>query len=114
MHQHRTEDLVGVDRHVGGDVVEQRGADEVAALEAGVAEGQLVARALAAVDHEFGAGLDALADVVAHPLESRAGDQRPVVGLGIEAVPDPQLVDPLDEPGAQPVRGVSRRPAPRR
>ena len=28
--QHRAEDLVGVDRHITGDVVEQGGADEVA------------------------------------------------------------------------------------
>ena len=63
--QHRAEDLVGVDRHVGGDVVEQRRADEVAAFEVRVAELQFVAGAFAAVDDDFGAGLDALVDVVA-------------------------------------------------
>src|SRR5271154_4047887 len=50
--QHRAEDLVGVDRHVGGDVVEERGPDEEALLQAGVIEGQLIGGALAAVDHQ--------------------------------------------------------------
>ena len=82
------------------------GPDEVAALEAGVAEGEVVAGALAAVDDELGAGLDALADVVLDPRQRRRGDQWAVVGLGVEAVADAQLVDPLDEPGAQAVRGL--------
>src|SRR3984957_10843063 len=47
--QHRAEDLVGVDRHVGGDVVEQCGPDEEALLQAGVIEGQFVGGALATV-----------------------------------------------------------------
>ena len=101
--QHRAEDLVGVDRHVGGDVVEQGGPDEEALLQAGVIEGQLVGGALAAVDHQLGARLDALADVVAHPLERGLGDQRAVVGLRVQAVPDAQLVDALNEPVAQPI-----------
>ena len=69
--EHRSEDLVGVDRHVGGDVVEQGGPDEEAAFEAGVVEGQFVAGAFAAVDDELGARVDALADVVAHPRRAR-------------------------------------------
>ena len=86
--QYRAEDLVGVDRHVGRDVVEQRGADEKALLQAVVVEGQLVGGALAAVDHQVGTRLDALADVVAHPLERGLGDQRAVVGLRVETVSD--------------------------
>ena len=72
----------------------------------GVGESQLVAGLLAAVDHDLGAGGDAGVDVVADPLECGAGDQRAVVGLGVQAVADAQVVDPLDEPGAQPVRGL--------
>ena len=54
--QHRAEDLVGVDRHVGRHVVEQRRADEVTAFQAGVAEGEVVAGAFPAVDALIGAG----------------------------------------------------------
>ncbi len=104
--QHRAEDLVGVDRHVGGDVVEQRRADEVAALEVRVAELQIVAGAFAAVDDDLGAGLHALVDVVADALQRSLGDQRAVVGLRVEAVAHAEFVDPLDEPGAQPFCGL--------
>ena len=48
----------------------------------------------------------ALADVVAHPGQRGLGDQRTVVGLGVQAVSDAQVVDPLDQPGAQPIRGL--------
>ena len=101
--QHRAEDLVGVDRHVGGDIVEERGADEEALLQAVVIEGQLVGGALAAVDHQVGTRLNALADVVADPLERGLGDQRAVVGLRVQAVSDPQLIDAFNKPVAQPV-----------
>jgi len=94
--QHRAEDFVGVDRHVCGDVIKQGGADEVPALQAGVTECQFVAGLFPAVDDDLGAGSDAGIDVVPHALEGGAGDQRPVVGLGVEAVADAQIIDPLD------------------
>ena len=88
-------------------MVEQGGADEVAAF-AGSASSKVsssVARSRPSTT-SFGAGLDALADVVPHPVQRGLGDQRAVVGLGVEAVADAELVDALDEPGAQAVRGL--------
>ena len=41
-----------------------------------------------------------------HPGQRRLGDQRTVVGLGVQAVADPQVVDPFDQPGAQPICGL--------
>ncbi len=54
--EHRAEDLLAVDRHVLADIVEQRAADEIAALIALQLEA-------AAVDDELGALGDALVDI---------------------------------------------------
>jgi hypothetical protein len=37
----------------------------------------------------------------------RRVDQRAVVGLGIKAVPDAEIVDSLDQPGAEAFNGLS-------
>ena len=100
--EHRPEDLVGVDRHVLGHVVEERRADEEAVRQIVVAIGLFVAAAVAAVDDEFCTLLDPLADVALDALECRCRDQRAVVGLGVEAVADAQCVDLVDQLGAQP------------
>ena len=84
-------------------MVEQAGADEEAAFEAVVAEGQFVAALVAAVDDEIGSRRDAGVDVAADPVQGGLVDQRPVVGLGVQAVADPQMLDAFGEPGAQPV-----------
>ena len=65
-----------------------------------VAEGQFVAALVAAVDDEIGARRDALVDVAADPVQGGLVDQRPVVGLGVQAVADPQMLDAFGEPGA--------------
>jgi len=101
--QHRPEDLIGVDGHIRGDVVEQGGADEKATLKTLISEGQIMAGLLAAVDHDLGPGLYARVDIAANPLERGLGDKRTIVSLRIEAVSDSQVVDPLNEPGAQPI-----------
>src|SRR5271154_7631374 len=90
------EDRVGIDCHVGGDVVEQGGPEEDPAFQAGLAERQIVAGALAAVHDEVGASGHTVIDVVANSVKGGPGDQRPVVCLGVQAVPDPQIVDPLN------------------
>ncbi len=73
--QHRPEDFVGVDRHVGSDMVEQGRPDEEAALQVRIAfrqpKGQVVAGAVAAVNDQLGTGGHTLADVVAHPRQRR-------------------------------------------
>ena len=102
---HRTEDLVGVDRHIGGDVIEQGRPDEVATFQARVAEGHFVAAFFATVDDEFGAGGDAGVNVATHSVQRGFRDQWAVVGFRVQAVADPQMFDPLGEPVAQPVRG---------
>ena len=86
-------------------MVEQGGADEVALLQTLIIEGELIGGALTAIDHDLGAGLHALADVVADPLQSRAGDQWPVIGLGVQTVPHAQLIDTVNKLGAQTVCG---------
>ncbi len=60
--QHRAEDLLLVDAHLGLDVVEQAAAEEEAVLVALQFEA-------AAVDDELGAFLDAEIDIGAHLLE---------------------------------------------
>ena len=95
-------------------MVEQGRADEVAALEVRIAELQVIAGAFAAVDDGLGAGLHTLIDVVVHPLQCSLGDQRTVVGLRVQAVAHPQVVDPFNQPGAQPIRGLLADRAPRR
>ena len=53
--EHRAEDLLGVDRHIGRHPVEQAAAEEKAVLIALQAD-------IAPVDHQLGTGVDALAD----------------------------------------------------
>ncbi len=84
-------------------MVEQGGPDEEALLQARVVKGEFVGGAFAAIDHQIGARLDALADVVAHPRQRGAGDQWAVVGLRVQAVADAELIDPLNEPVTQPI-----------
>ncbi len=84
--QHRAEDLLLIDRHVGGDVVEQRAAQEVAVLVALHLEA-------ASVDHELGALALALVDVAAHLGEVLRRDQRTHLRFGIGAGTDLQAAD---------------------
>ena len=65
----RAEDLVGVDGHLGRDVVEQGGAQEEAVASAVGGDG-------APVDDERGAGGFAGVDVAGHLVPVRPGDQR--------------------------------------
>src|SRR4051794_28800817 len=74
--EHRAEDLVGVDAHVGGDVVDQGRADPEAV----------------ALDVEFAAVDDrvalAAADVVDDPIARLRGDDRAHLGVGVQARAD--------------------------
>ncbi|MPL73124.1 hypothetical protein SDC9_18917 [bioreactor metagenome] len=97
--QHRPEDLLAVDVHLGGDVVEERRAD---------VEAVLVALDLqaAAIDDERRALLDARADQPVDPVLRLLGDDRPevdVVARGIGA--DLELLDLRNELLDQPVGG---------
>src|SRR5215831_10080161 len=85
--QHRPEDLLLVDAHVGRHLVEQAAAHEEAVLVALQLEA-------AAVDLELRAFLDAEIDVVFHPIELRLGDHRAVVGLRVSRGPDLEALDP--------------------
>src|SRR3954451_5882170 len=82
--QHRPEDLLLGDRHVVGDVGEDRRLDEVALVEP-------LGRLLAAGDQPR-ALLDALADVAAHALALDVGDQRAEARLLLERVAGRELL----------------------
>ncbi len=75
--QHGAEDLLAVDRHVGGDVVEQ-GRSEVEALLMPF-HGEA-----ATVGEECRPLVDALLDVALDPLDGRPCDQGAVVDVGCE------------------------------
>ena len=84
--EHRPEDLVAVDGHVGGDVVEQ-----------GRAEEEALGRELlvTTVDDDRGPGLGALRHVGGHLVTVLFGDERPHVGAGLVARCDLQLRQPF-------------------
>ena len=92
--EHRAEDLLLVDPHVGRDLVEQRAADEVAVLVALHLEA-------AAIDDELGAFGHAGIDVAAHLVEMLLGHERPHLGLGIGAGSDLEGADLRLELGHQ-------------
>ena len=73
--EHRAEDLVAVDVHLGRDAVEQRRADE---------EAVALDLELAAVDDDVGALRLAAVDVADDPLARLRGDDRAHVGVGLE------------------------------
>src|SRR5580704_15872313 len=83
--EHRTEDLVGIDVHVGGDVVEQARADEEAVLVAGHVQA-------AAVHDERGAGLLAAVDVADDAVPGLRRDHRAHVGRPVAARADPGVL----------------------
>ena len=74
--QQRPEDLVAVDLHVGGDVVEQRRPDPESVAAQGV---------LATVDDDVGGGA---LDVADDPVACGRGDDRTHLGVGLEAGTD--------------------------
>ena len=76
--EHRPEDFLLVDAHVGRDIVEQASAEEKAVLVA-------LQLQIAAVDNQFRAFLDAEVDVAAHFRQMFGGDQRPHLGFLIDA-----------------------------
>ena len=100
--QHRPEDLVLVDLHVGAHMVEQAAAHEVALLVAL----QLQATA---VDHEFGAFLHALVDIAHHLVPVLARHQRTHLRLRIEARPDLQRRHARRQLLHQPVADIAHR-----
>ena len=67
--QHRTENLVTIDRHVRGHLVEQRAADEKPVLIA-------LQPQTAAIHHDIGAILFALVDIAFDPCLGLGGDDR--------------------------------------
>ena len=77
--EHRPEDLVAVGVHLGRHVVEQRDAEE---------EPVTLGRRLAPVGDDRGALVGAGGDVGGDLVAMLAGDERPHLGLGLEAVPD--------------------------
>ena len=89
--QHRAEDLLFVDAHVGLDLVEHRAAHEEAVLVA-------LQFQAAAVDDELGAFLDAEIDVGAHLVVMRLCDERPHFGGGIGPRSNSQCPNPWLEP----------------
>ena len=101
-HQHRTEHLVAVDRHLGRDAVEQRRADPEALLVAGHLEP-------AAVAAQLGALLDAGVDRARHPVARGAGDQRAHLAAVLGARADLHRVDARFERRGQRVAGAARR-----
>ena len=92
--EHRPEDLFLVDLHVGGDVVEQRAAEEVAVLIALQLEA-------AAIDHQLGAFGDAGIDIALHLVVMLLGHQRAHLGFRIGAGADLQGADLRLELGHQ-------------
>ena len=87
---HRAEDLLAHDLHVGRGVGEHGRLDEVPAVAHPAAAGRRV-----------GAGVHARGHVAEHLLVLLGGDQRPHLGVGVEPLADldlPGLVgDPLDD-----------------
>ena len=98
--QHRAEDLVAVDAHVGRDVVEQRRADQ---------EAVPVALEPAPVDDRVGAGVDALVDVADDPVARLRRDHRAHLRVGLEARADLDRQRLLAQPLDQRVGGVADR-----
>ena len=77
-HEDRAEDLLAGDRHVPGDLGEDRGLDVVARLEA--------LGGLGSTDEKLGALIDAGLDVTADPVALDGGDERAdhdALGLGV-------------------------------
>ena len=103
--EHRAEDLLLRDRHVGRHVGEDRRAHEVAPVEA--------VRRLGAAGHEPGALLLALLDVAAHALALRVRDERAERAAVLERVAGRERLlgdrrrDPLGLPSLS--RGTSMR-----
>src|SRR5262249_56986469 len=87
--EHRAEDFLLINAHLGRHLVEQAAAHEEAALVALQLEA-------ATVDLELGAFLKAEIDVALDLVEMRLGDHRPVVGLWIGRRSDLQALDARD------------------
>lgn len=93
------EDLFEVDRHTGGDLVEQGGAGEEAVLVTREDE-------ITTVDDELGTFLDALGDVAVDAVACGGRHERTEVGLLVGTGTDAQIGDTFGELGDEPVRGL--------
>src|SRR5215467_7054929 len=82
--QHRTEDFLLGNCHVGGHVREDRGPNEIATVEAAGASG--------ATTDQIGSLLDAALDQALHLVELGLADQRSHRRLRIEWIADPDLI----------------------
>ena len=81
--QDRPEDLILVDRHFGGHIVEQRHASE---------EPVVVELCIAAIDHDGCASSSALADIVVDSVARFFGDKWPHLTRRVGTVADDQFV----------------------
>ncbi|MNE74371.1 hypothetical protein D3C80_1704480 [compost metagenome] len=81
--QHRAKDFLAVDAHLGGDVVEQRGAQPEAVFKAGFSGYEV-----ATIDQQLSTGFHALIDVARDSLQRRTADNRPHLRLQVAAVGD--------------------------
>ena len=84
--QDGAEDFLAVRAHVGGDIVEQRRADEKALLVA-------LEHETAPVDDEFGAFVDAHCDIILDARAVRGVDHRAVVRVAVGRDTHPERRD---------------------
>ena len=78
-------------------MVEQRRAEVEAVGQVLLLERRLVAGVRTTVDDELGPGFHALVDVVDDTVARGGGDQRTVVGLGVQRMADAQRAHPVGQ-----------------
>src|SRR6516164_1700331 len=105
--EYRAKDLLAVDAHLRGHMVEQRRSEPEALLVTGDGEGRTAQRVAPAIHDQRGAACDAIVYVAADALDGRLADDRAHLGIALHPVADTQPPRALGEPRYQHLGSVA-------